>query len=348
MHRHHRDVTPARVLVTGATGFLGSRLTRRLVEDGYAVRALVRMRSDLRMLKNLGVDIAFGDLGDGPSVDASVDGIDIVVHAGAGTSGSAKDSETATILGTRNVLEACRKHAVRKLVYISSCNVYEVAGYADNQVVTEEAQLERFPMRRGHYTAAKLQAEALVTEAMTRDCCPTVVLRPGTLFGPGAEIFTAMMGVSFARRLFLVFGDGQSELPLVHVDNAVDAIVECMRNRAADGQVFNVVDPGLVTRKAYVERIIRPLHPGAMVIYCPMPLLRGLTWVQEKLLSALGKRPFLTAYRLGSSQKGVKYDTSSIERAIGWRPRISFEQAAEQLVALKERAAGSGAPSVAP
>ena len=58
--------------MTGATGFLGSRLTKRLVEEGYAVRALVRMRSDLRLLKNLGVEIAFGDLGDGPAVNASV------------------------------------------------------------------------------------------------------------------------------------------------------------------------------------------------------------------------------------------------------------------------------------
>jgi nucleoside-diphosphate-sugar epimerase len=333
--------TPRRILVTGATGFLGSRLTRRLVEDGFAVRALVRTRSDLRSLKSLGVEIAFGDLGDGPAVDASVSGVDVVVHAGAGTSGSAKDSDTATILGTRNVLEACRKHAVGKLVYISSCTVYELAGCADNQLVTEGAQLERFPMRRGRYTAAKLQAEGLVTEAMTRGGCPTVVLRPGALFGPGGEIFTRMMGVSFSGRLFVIFGGGKSELPLVHVDDVVDAIVQCMRNRAADGHVFNVVDPGPVTRKAYVDRIVKPLHPGALVIYCPMPLLLALTLVQEKLLSALGRRPLLTAYQLATSQKGVTYDTSRIERVIGWRPRISFEQGAEQLLRLNERMAGT-------
>ena len=337
-------MTLSRVLVTGATGFLGSRLTRRLVQQGYAVRALVRTRSDFRVLQDLGVDIAFGDLSDGPAVSASISGIDIVVHAGAGTSGSAEDSERATVLGTRNVVEACRKHAVRKLIYISSCNVYEVAGYAENQVVTETAQLERFPLRRGHYTAGKLEAETLVTAAMAGDGCPTVVLRPGTLFGPGAEIFTRMMGVSFARYLFVVFGDGEGELPLVHVDNAVDAIVECMRNPAADGQVFNVVDPGPVTRKAYVERILKRLRPRAVVIYCPMPLLRSVTLLQEKLLSALGRRPFLTAYRLASSQKGVRYDTSRIQRAIGWRPRISFEQGAKQLVELNESAAGSAAP----
>ena len=327
--------------MTGATGFLGSRLTQRLVEEGYAVRALVRTRSDVRLLKNLGVDVAFGDLGDGPAVSDSVDGMEMVVHAGAGTSGLPLDCETATILGTRNVLEACRRHPVRKLIYISSCSVYELAGHAEDQVVTEEAQLERFPMRRGHYAAAKIQAEAFVTDAMTRARFPAVVLRPGTLFGPGGEIFTRMMGVSLARRLFVVFGNGKNELPLVHVDDAVDAIVECLRNRAADGNVFNVVDPHPVTTKTYVERVIRPLYPGAMIIYCPMPLLRFLTLVQEKLLLAMGKRPFLTAYRLASSQKGVKYDTSRIERAIGWRPRVSFEQGAEQLVELEKRAAGS-------
>jgi nucleoside-diphosphate-sugar epimerase len=74
-----------------------------------------------------------------------------------------------------------------------------------------------------------------------------------------------------------------------------------------------------------------------MVVYCPMPLLRALTLVQEKLLSALGMQPFLTAYRLASSQKAVKYDTSRIERALGWRPRISFEQGAEQIVELEAR-----------
>src|SRR5688572_27169949 len=134
-------VSRERVLVTGATGFLGSRLSRRLVEEGYAVRALVRIRSDVSLLKSLGVHIAYGDLGDATSVDASISGSDVVVHAGAGTRGSAEDYETATICGTRNVLEACRKHAVRKLVYISSCNVYEVAGYAESQLVTEDAQI---------------------------------------------------------------------------------------------------------------------------------------------------------------------------------------------------------------
>ena len=328
-----------KVLVTGATGFLGKRLAKRLVDEGYPVRALARRQSNVGALKRLGVEIVFGDLGDESSIAAAVKGVDVVVHAAAGTSGTAKDSDTATIQGTRNVLEACRTNRVKKLVYISSCNVYEVAGYTENQLVTEEAQLERFPLRRGHYSAAKLQAEALVTEAMNHEGCPTVVLRPGTLYGPGAEIYTKMMGVSLARRIFVVFGDRKSELPLVHVDNTVDAIVECISNRAADNQVFNVVDHDLVTKRMYMERVVKPLYPKATVIYCPMSLLLSLTWLQEKLIAILGKQPFLTVYRLVSSQKRVRYSTSRIENALGWRSHIRFEQGAEQLIRERGRAA---------
>ena len=306
-------------------------MARRLVDGGYQVRALARKGSKTDALKELGVEIALGDLGDESSVAAAIDGVDIVVHAAAGTSGTARDSETATIQGTRSVLKACKATAVNKLVYISSCNVYEVAGCAENDVVTEEAQLERFAFRRGHYTAAKLEAERLVTAAINEGGCPIVVLRPGTLYGSGGEVYTKMIGISFARRIFIVFGDGSGELPLVHVENAVDAIVECITNKAADNQVFNVVDHEVITKKTYIERVVKTLYPGAKVFYCPMSLLIAFTAIQEKIATILGTRPFLTVYRLLSSQRQIRYSTSKICRATGWRPRARFAQFAEQL-----------------
>lgn len=337
-----------KVLVTGATGILGGRLARRLVEEGYPVRALARKASNVAALRDLGVEIAYGDLGDEQAVAAAAMGVKIVVHAGAATSGTAEDHETATVHGTQNVLKACRESRVDKLVYISSCNVYEVAGYAVNQIVTEDAQLERSPHLRGHYTAAKLKAEALVTAAMKRDGCPVVVLRPGTIYGPGARVYTNLIGVLLAGRIFVVFGDGESELPLVHLDNVVDAIVECMRSSAADNQIFNVVDQGPVTKKTYMERVIRPWYPNAIVIYVPMPLLLAVTWLQEKLLTLLGRRPFLTVYRLLSSQKRISYGTSRIEQAVGWRSRVAFEQGFEQLLRERGRAPGSDERRVIP
>jgi hypothetical protein len=82
----------------------------------------------------------------------------------------------------------------------------------------------------------------------------------------------------------------------------------------------------------YMDLLVRPLYPKAIVIYCPMSLLLVLSWLQEKLMAVAGKQPFLTVYRLSSSQRRIRYSTSRIERTIGWRSRISFEQGAEQLI----------------
>ena len=305
---------------------------RRLVEERYSVRGLARKSSNVAALRESGVEIAIGDLGDEQSVAAAVKGVDFVVHAGAAMRGTAENYETATIQGTRNVLKACREGGVKKLVHISSCTVYEIAGYSENQLVTEDSQLERNPLQRGLYSASKLQSEALVTAAMGDKSFPIVVLRPGTLYGPGTAVFTSLMGIFLAWRIFVVFGDGTNVLPLIHVDNAVDAVVECMRNSAADNQIFNVMDQDPISKKAYVERVIKPLYPGAIMIYVPMPLLVALTWMQEKVLACLGKKPFLTVYRLASSQNRIRYSTSRIEYAIGWRSRIKFEQGVEQLI----------------
>jgi len=322
---------PMKVLVTGATGFLGGRLAKRLVVDGHEVRALVRRSSATSALDALNVELALGDLCDASSVSAAVDGVDIVVHAGAGTRGTAEDSE-ATIEGTRNILEGCRKHRVGKLIHVSTCNVYETAGLADGAVVTEESQLERFPQRRGDYTAAKLRAEALVTKAMAEGGLPTVVLRPGTMYGPGGELFTRMMGASFARRVFVVFGYGNCALPLVHVDNAVDAIVGCISSSAANRGVFNVVDLDRVSKRMYMEHVVKRLYQNVLVVYFPLWLLFFLTWLLERLAAILGKEPPLTVYRLASSQRCIRYSAAKIQSTVAWRPRIRFEQGARQLI----------------
>jgi nucleoside-diphosphate-sugar epimerase len=145
-----------------------------------------------------------------------------------------------------------------------------------------------------------------------------------------------------------VFGDGDSTLPLVHVDNAVDAVVECIRRSAADNQVFNVVDQDLVTKTMYIKQVVAPLYPQALVIYCPMSLLIAVTWLQERVLRLLGKTPYFTLYRLLSSQKRVRYSTSKIETAICWRSHIRFEEGAEQQITEHRRRASSQCRAAVP
>jgi nucleoside-diphosphate-sugar epimerase len=140
------------------------------------------------------------------------------------------------------------------------------------------------------------------------------------------------MGASLAGRLFLVFGDGARVLPLVHVDDVVDAIIACMEDGAADNQTFNLVDRASISKRMYMDCVVKPLHPNAIVIYVPMPMILGLTRLQETLLGFFGRPPPLSLYRLMSSQMRVRFSASRIESVLGWRSRIAFAQGAEQLI----------------
>jgi nucleoside-diphosphate-sugar epimerase len=313
--------------VTGGTGFLGKGLVEGLVNEGYPVKVLARRLSDVDPLKRLGVEIVFGDVADKVSFGDSFEGVDVVVHAAAGTSGSRKDGDLGTVQGTRNALELCATRGVRKLVYISSCSVYGVTDYGSNSLVTEEFPLERFPQQRGNYSSSKQEAESLVRAAMGRGGFPIVILRPGTIYAPDGGIFTPMLGFAMRSRLFLVIGDGSLELPLVWRGNLVDAIMQSIRSEAADDQIFNVVDGEPVSKRRYMGSLIKKVYPDAVVLYLPYGLMYAATGAQELVCRILGKGAFLTRYRLASSQKKIRYDNSKIVRVLGWKPRVTFEDA---------------------
>ncbi len=325
-----------KALVTGGTGFLGKRLIECLVSEGYPVRVLARKLSNIEPLKKLGVEIFFGDVADKASLASAFDGIDIVVHAAAGTNGSKKDSEQGTIEGTRNVLELCKDRNIRKLIYISSCSVYGVADYKTDQIVTEESSIERFPAKRGYYSASKQQAETLVIGSMNMNGFPVVILRPGTIYGPGGDLYTPMMGFLLINKVFIVIGNGKFELPFVYIDNLIEAIVKSIQSDEADNQIFNVVDSERITKKDYIEKLIKRLYPKSMIIYFPYSILYFITWTQELALRLLKKKPFLTRYRLISSQRNIRYDNSQLMKILRWAPIVSSDKAINSILEFEK------------
>ncbi|HUL00449.1 MAG TPA: NAD-dependent epimerase/dehydratase family protein [Nitrospirota bacterium] len=321
-----------KILVTGGTGFLGKRLIGQLVAEGYPVRVLARKLSDIEPLKKMGVEIFYGDVADKTSLEQAFKGIDMAVHAAAGTSGNQKDCETATLQGTRNVIEMSEKFKLRKLVYVSSCSVYGVADYKTDQLVNEDSTLERFPERRGAYSASKQTAESFVIEAMKTGKLPVVILRPGTIYGPGGDLFSPMLGFSLFNKAFIVIGNGKFELPFVYIDNLVEAIIKTIQSENANNNIFNVVDSEKITKRDYMRQLIKKLYPGAWKFYFPYSLLYFIIWCQEVLFSALKRKPFLTRYRLVSSQRNIRYENSRIISKLNWNPKVSFNGAVSAIV----------------
>lgn len=321
-----------KVLVTGATGFLGRRIVHQLVEQGFAVCALVRKTSRTQGLHLPGVEFVFGDVTDLGSLQLAFADVDYVIHAAAGTSGSEEQMRRVTIEGTRNIVDLCRRFAVSKLVYISSCSVYGIADCSDDAVLDEQASLEQCPERRGAYSLTKLEAEKLVTDAVEQGDITATVLRPGTIYGPGGENYTPMVGFSLKNKVFVVIDRKGFILPLVYVDNLVDAIVLAMTAENSAGQVYHVVDDGRIDKKTYMDGFIRKLHPSARVVYFPYKLFAGIVAVQEKLFGVLRREPVISRYRLKSSQNPVVYDTAKIKNELGWAPKVGFVEAVEEIL----------------
>ena len=330
------DLAGRTVLVTGASGFLGSRTVASLSGQACAVHALVRKTSRTDHLSLPGFTIFHGDVADAESMRPAFEGAEYVVHTAADTGGSEEGGKLSTIQGTMNILALCEQYKVKKLVYISTCNVYGVADYGNDQVVTEESSLERFPEKRGHYTNAKLRAEQLVTGVMEKATIPIVCLRPGTIYGPGGDIYTPMIGFSLGNKFFAVIGNGSFVLPLVYVDNLVEAIMVAMKKSNSTNNIYNVVDPVKVTKREYMERVVKKIYPDSHTVYIPFTILKMIVYFQEKLFGAIKRKPLLTSYRLISSQKPVLYDVTKICNELAWRPPVSIEAAYENLIRYEE------------
>jgi len=324
LESRYTELPPVDALVTGAAGFLGRRLVARLRAEGRSVRVLVR-RPVAAYTQDPGIQTVIGDLGDPRIVDHAVRGAGVVYHVGAAMRGGPRDFEAGTVWGTRNVVDACLKHGSRRLVYVSSMSVFDHAGRAADAVMTEASAYEPHPEWRGAYTQTKLNAERHVRDAVERHGLPAVMLRPGQIFGPGAEKVTPNGVIGLAGR-WVAVGSGAQTLPLVYIDDVVDALVQAADAPQAVGRVFNIVDTSAVTQEAYLQRAQRKLGGELKRLRVPTWTFLLLGWGVELLGKLLKREVPLTRYRVRSLRPLANFDTTAAREQLGWTPRVGVEQ----------------------
>jgi predicted dehydrogenase/nucleoside-diphosphate-sugar epimerase len=324
----------AKVLVTGANGLIGRHLVRRLLQEGNRVRLFVRRQPEAEFMNDGNVEVFLGDLGDPAAVDRAVAGTEIIYHVGAAMKGSAHDHERGTVCGTQNVVDSVLRHDVQRLVYISSLSCLHAAAARRGDLITEDWPVEPSPSKRGAYTQAKTAAEKIVLDAVRDRHLRAVLLRPGRVFGPGMTLLTPEVARKIGR-LLVILGDGTRELPLVFVDDVVDAIILAAETSKFDGSIFHIVDRTRVTQNQVVQDYISKSDRTVKAVHVPVPIVYGLALAAELLSKILKRQAPLSIYRVKSALARMGFDCTRAEKELGWRPRIGVASGLQETMAAE-------------
>jgi 2-alkyl-3-oxoalkanoate reductase len=320
------------VLVTGASGFIGTHLLRRLSDMEMPVRALVRPNSvNAGRLIDAPVEVFQADLADAEAISKACEGIETIIHAGAAMENSWASNQRATIQGTKNVLDGARAKGVARMVHFSSLTVYELLDKAKNEIVTEDSSYQLDPGKVGAYAYSKIEAEKLVKQANTENGLSVTTVRPGMVIGEGGHPFFPHLGFNLGGQLFLLIGKGQVPLPLTYVGNVVDAVLLAAKPDSPAGGVYNLVDDAKVTAAQYLSKFVAVTGVDARIVRLPYFIPYSAMGLYE-LLAAVGllRKGITSRAQLKWKQAHVIYDTSRAKRELGWYPAVDMEEAMER------------------
>ncbi|HEV2974003.1 MAG TPA: aminotransferase class III-fold pyridoxal phosphate-dependent enzyme [Solirubrobacteraceae bacterium] len=318
-------------LVTGASGFIGGRLARRLVQEGHPVRCLVRASSDTSHLDGLDVEIAVGDLTSERSLARAVDGCDYVFHCGALVTDWAMTDEIAktNVHGTRSLLEASAGASVQRFIHFSTTDVY---GYPGGKAVDETYAGTRFA---NWYAQTKRDAEAEVRRAEAAHALDAVILRPATVYGPGSIDVVGEIARAIRSRNMVLVGGGRAVAGLCYVDNLLDAAVLALRHEAAPGLAFNVSDGLPVTWREFTDGIAAGLGCSSARWSMPYWLANSVGFSLEHGYRVLRRTTGLSAPPLLSRQavhvlgRDQDFCNRRARETLGWEPRIDYSTGLE-------------------
>jgi predicted dehydrogenase/nucleoside-diphosphate-sugar epimerase len=323
----------ADVLVTGGMGFIGRQLLKRLLEKPTRVRVLTRNEPPQELLSNNQLEFVVGDLGDPHTVDRAVAGVKLVYHLGAAMKGPPEDFERATELGTQHVVDAVLAQKNTQLVHVSSLSVLHSSLARAGDIIDENWPLEPHAERRGNYTLYKLRAEQIVSAAVRDRGLRAIIIRPGQVFGSGAELLTPAVARRIGSR-FIVLGDGSVPLPLIYIQDLVDGLVTAAEHGPFDGTVLQFVDDtASIDQNELLRRMIQ-LTTGK-VTRVPLPIVYSLAGGVQTLCGLLGRSAPLSIYRVRSALSTMRFDTAKARRLIGWHPNIGVEQGLQECVSRR-------------
>ena len=319
-------------LVTGGGGFLGGAIVRLLRERGDHVRSFSRGQYD--HLQQLGVEQIQGDLANRTVVESAVKGCDIIYHvaAKAGVWGRYRDYHSVNVVGTENVLAACKKHGVSKLVYTSSPSVIYHGG--DMEGVDESVP---YPARfEAHYPRTKAMAERMVLEANTLELA-TVALRPHLIWGPGdPHLIPRLIARARAGKLRRI-GRQDKKVDVIFIDNAALAHVQAGDRLAPGstiaGKAYFLSQGEPVVLWDFINRVLALVSLPPVERRVSFSVAWSVGGICELVYGLLGIRrePPMTRFIARQLATAHWFDISAARRNFGYAPVVSTDDGLRQL-----------------
>jgi dihydroflavonol-4-reductase len=321
-------------LVTGATGFTGRVLVRRLVAEGHQVRAIARSSSDLADLARLDITWFRGEVYDPELVRRAMDGVAVVFHiATLYRDGGADESEHRRVHvdSTRLLAEAAvAQPGFQRFVHVSTVGVH---GHIEHPPANEES-----PYHPGDaYQRTKLEAEQWLRTYAPAHGLSFVVLRPAAIYGPEDTRLLKVFRMAL-KRYFVLLGQGKCLYHLIHVDDLVELMLLAAKHPAAEGQAFICGNAEPIDLERLGRLVAETLGHPFRVLRVPAGPVFLLADLCEAVCKPLRISPPIYRRRVAFFTKDRSFDTSKVRGTLGWTPKYTNEEGIRQTArAYRER-----------
>jgi dihydroflavonol-4-reductase len=309
------------VLVTGATGFIGEALTRRLLAEGETVRVLARQPDKVTKVDLAVQEVHQGDITDAAAIDRAVAGTELV-YAIAGTFREPNLSDArygeVNVGAVRGLMEAARRHGVRRVVHCSTVGIHgNVVGAPANEAT---------PLRPdGIYEVTKAEGDQLAL-GFASPGLETVVIRPAPVYGPGDTRLVKLFKLAGRDRVLLL-GSGKPHYHMIYIDDLVEAFRLAGTISGISGEAFIIGGAEVPTLEEVVRRIGRITgHPQQQIVKLPAGPLLLAGDLCERLCRPLGISPPIYRRRIEFFVNNRAYDTAKATDRLGFRPQVGLEE----------------------
>jgi NADH dehydrogenase len=273
------------ILLTGATGFVGSHIVKRLAMEKIKTRCLVRKGSNVKRLNELGVELAYGDLTDKESLKKALEGVITVIHLiGIIVERKGATFEIIHSQGTRALVEACKDAGVKRFIYISALGARENA--------------------RSRYHITKWEAE----QAIIKSGMEYVIFRPSIMIGEGGEFITMLSGIIKKVPVIPVIG-ANSKLQPIYVENTADCVLLTLADPKITNRILEIGGPDQMTYRELYLTLAQVLEIKKPVVEIPVWLVWPAVYILERIMD----KPTLTTQQLMMLQEDNICDISEMQ-----------------------------------